>query len=112
MCGILRVNMAPVTHFGWDADLGPATLDTASGWLQLLVQQRFFPIFSVLFGMGSTLFLQSAARRAAHPSGCAGAAAARAVAAGDRPPLVAAALPYGGIAVIPGLFLLGSALVR
>lgn len=34
---------------------------------QLLVQQRFFPIFSLLFGVGSGMLWDSASRRAARP---------------------------------------------
>jgi len=67
LCGILFVNAGPVTEFQYEVDHGPATLDDASGWLQLLVQQRFFPIFSLLFGMGFSLFLASAAQRTARP---------------------------------------------
>ena len=67
LCGILFVNIPPVARFGYQADLGPATLADPSGWLQLLVQQRFFPIFSLLFGMGFSLFLVSASQRTARP---------------------------------------------
>lgn len=64
LCGILFVNIGPVGHF---QPMVPLTLDDASGWLQLGVQQRFFPIFSLLFGMGFSLFLASAARRTSRP---------------------------------------------
>ena len=66
LCGILFVNIKPVTHFAYD-NYSLATLGDASGWLQLFVQQRFFPIFSLLFGMGFSLFLRSAANRAPRP---------------------------------------------
>lgn len=65
LCGIALVNIGPVTHFGEEYAL--PTLTNASGWLQLFVQQRFFPIFSLLFGMGFSLFLASSARRASRP---------------------------------------------
>ena len=151
LCGILLVNVEPVAQFQFRLEPPPGvTLDDPSGWLQLLVAQRFFPIFSLLFGVGSSLFLASAARRAprprvlllrrllvllplglAHqllhpgealtfyavigllvllPSSWLPRWAVAAAAAG----LLGAALALagGGIALIPGLFLLGSALVR
>lgn len=67
LCGILLVNIAPLTSFGYDVPRPSPNLSDPSGWLQLLVQQRFFPIFSVLFGMGFSLLLASAARRTARP---------------------------------------------
>lgn len=150
LCGILLVNIEPVTHFGYEVGTTPPTLSDPSGWLQLFVAQRFFPIFSLLFGVGFSLFLVSAARRAARPRvlllrrllvllplGLAhqllhpGEALTFyaifgllvllpsswlprwAVAAGAAG-LLGLALTYasGGIALIPGLFLLGSALTR
>ena len=139
-----------MARFGYEVDGGAATLSDASGWLQLLVQQRFFPIFSLLFGMGFSLFLASAAQRTArprllllrrllvllpigllhqlvHPGEALTFYAVVgllvllpsswlprwAVAAGAAV-LVPASLVVagGGIALIPGAFLLGSALVR
>ncbi|PPF73325.1 DUF418 domain-containing protein [Pseudoclavibacter sp. Z016] len=68
LCGILFVNIAPLVHFGYDTGvLQPADLGDPSGWLQLFVQQRFFPIFSLLFGIGFALFFDSAARRSRRP---------------------------------------------
>lgn len=68
LCGILFVNMGPQVQFRDGAGVyEPYDLGDASGWLQLLVQQRFFPIFSLLFGIGFSLFLESAARRAPRP---------------------------------------------
>lgn len=150
LCGIILVNMPSVTHFGWEADLGPAQLSNASGWLQLLVQQRFFPIFSLLFGIGFALLLRSATGRVAHPSvlllrrllflaalgalhqlaqpGEAllpyaivalvvllpGSWLPRWVTAAGAAVLIPASIiaTGGGITLIPGMFLLGSALVR
>ena len=150
LCGILLVNVGPVAGFQHEVDHPPATLADASGWLQLLVQQRFFPLFSLLFGMGFSLFLASAARRTErprvlllrrllvllplgvlhqlfHPGEALTSYAAVgllvllpstwlprwAVALGAAV-LVPASLVLagGGITLIPGLFLLGSALVR
>ncbi|SDQ07632.1 DUF418 domain-containing protein [Quadrisphaera sp. DSM 44207] len=149
LCGILLVNAGPVTRFQHALEPSPVTLEDPSGWLQLLVQQRFFPIFSLLFGVGSSLFLASAARRATRPR----VLLARrllvllplggthqllhpgealtpyavvgllvllpsswlprwAVAAGAAVLVPAALATGGGIALVPGLFLLGSALVR
>lgn len=64
LAGIIFVNVGPVTGFS----SGLPTLDDPSGWLQLLVQQRFFPLFSLLFGISFTLVWASARRRGrAHP---------------------------------------------
>ncbi len=67
VCGILVVNIEPVTDFRESTDAAPITLGDPSGWLQLFVQQRFFPIFCLLFGIGFSLLLTSAARRTARP---------------------------------------------
>lgn len=150
LCGIIFVNMGPVTHFGWEADLGLPQLSNASGWLQLLVQQRFFPIFSLLFGISFALLLRSSTGRVAHPSvlllrrlvflAALGALhqfaqpgeallpyaivalvvllpaswLPRWVTAVGAVVLIVACLIVagGGISLIPGMFLLGSALVR
>lgn len=63
LCGIAFVNIGPLTHFGSRLPATPITMDDAGGWLQLFVQQRFFVIFSLLFGVGFSLMLQSAVRR-------------------------------------------------
>lgn len=69
LCGILVPNFLTVARFGYETDANPpATLANPSGWIELLAHQRFFPIFSLLFGIGFTLFLESATRRGApHP---------------------------------------------
>ena len=67
ICGILLVNIQPVTHFSYETEHARTSLADASGWLQLLVQQRFFPIFSLLFGISFALLLRSAERRSARP---------------------------------------------
>ena len=36
-------------------------------WLGLFTEQRFFPIFALLFGIGFQLLLHSASNRATHP---------------------------------------------
>ncbi|GAA4213592.1 DUF418 domain-containing protein [Microbispora amethystogenes] len=66
LCGILLANVKPIAHTGdlWRA-AEPPTPDDA--WMGLLVEQRFFPIFSLLFGVGFSLLLESAAARVARP---------------------------------------------
>ncbi|MEV0895999.1 DUF418 domain-containing protein [Actinoplanes sp. NPDC049802] len=61
LCGILLANVKPIANSG-DV-LGP-TSESAPGILHMLVDQRFFPIFSVLFGVGFTLLLDKAGSRA------------------------------------------------
>jgi uncharacterized protein len=150
LCGILLVNIEPVTHFRYEVSHLPANLGDPSGWLQLLVQQRFFPIFSLLFGIGFSLFLASAQRRHPRPrllllrrlavllplgvlhqflhpgeallfyAVCglvvllpASYLPRWAEGAGAAVLLVASlVVTGGGLTLIPGLFLLGSALVR
>ena len=63
LTGIIFVNVEPVTGFS----SGLATLADPSGWLQLFVQQRFFPLFSLLFGISFSLIFESARRRHARP---------------------------------------------
>ncbi|WP_169951465.1 DUF418 domain-containing protein [Microbispora sp. H11081] len=66
LCGILLANVKPIAHVGdIMAPVEPATPDDA--WMGLLVEQRFFPIFSLLFGVGFSLLLESAAARVARP---------------------------------------------
>ncbi|MFC3688989.1 DUF418 domain-containing protein [Aquipuribacter hungaricus] len=150
VCGILLVNAGSVTGFATETDLAAGSLSDPGGWLQLLVQQRFFPVFALLFGAGSTLVLAAARRRGAtHPRvvllrrlllllplGVAhqllhpGEALAPyavvglvvllpstwlprwAVAAGAAGAVPTALAAGGGIVLVPGMVLLGSALVR
>jgi len=63
LTGIIFVNVEAVTGFS----SGLANLDDPSGWLQLFVQQRFFPLFSLLFGVSFSLIFESAERRGARP---------------------------------------------
>ena len=146
LTGIIFVNIEPVTGFS----TGLATLANPTGWLQLFVQQRFFPLFSLLFGISFSLIFESAQRRSPRPRvvllrrllvllpvgvlhqfvhpGEALAPYAVAgllvllpstwlprwlVAAGAAVAVPAALyLTGGGLFLIPGAFLLGSALVR
>lgn len=150
LCGILLVNIQPVTYFQYGVPHGTPTLDDAGGWLQLLVQQRFFPVFSLLFGVGFALLLRSAAQRTDRPRlvllrrlvvllplgvlhqlGQPGEALTVyaivalfvllpsswvprwMVAAGAVVAVSASVVAFGGgVTLVPGMFLLGSALVR
>ncbi len=69
LCGILLPNLLTVGQFRHGLDEVPAaSFGDPSGWIELLAHQRFFPIFSLLFGIGFSLFLESATRRGApHP---------------------------------------------
>ncbi|MFC4531736.1 DUF418 domain-containing protein [Sphaerisporangium dianthi] len=63
VCGITIVNTWQHT-----SDAVHRHTTTPTDWLaENLLQSRFFPIFSFLFGIGFVLFLRSAARRTAHP---------------------------------------------
>ena len=68
LCGILLVNIGPITWMGYNV---PAEERTGAAvpelWLHMLVDGRFFPIFSFLFGVGFAMFLDSAATRHARP---------------------------------------------
>ncbi|WP_084464677.1 DUF418 domain-containing protein [Microtetraspora fusca] len=66
LCGILLANVQPIASV---VDLlAPGSAGgPVEEWMGLLVEQRFYPIFSLLFGIGFSLLLESAAGRAAHP---------------------------------------------
>ncbi|MET7460907.1 DUF418 domain-containing protein [Nonomuraea sp. NPDC005501] len=148
LCGILLANVQPIANTG--PALGNPTAVPMSAWMGLFVEQRFFPIFSLLFGVGFSLLLRSAGERVERPRllllrrlltllaiglvhmfllwrgdilsiyAAVGLVVLlpstwlpRWVVAGLSPVLlVAALLGNGGPALVPGLFLLGSALVR
>jgi hypothetical protein len=152
LCGILLVNIRPIADTsGGLAPRSPAVPVDTPTWLSLLLDQRFFPIFSLLFGVGFALLLRSAAERVARPRllllrrllvllglglvhllllwpgdilttyAVVGLAVLlpstwlpRWAVAGLAAVLLAAALilAQGGNTMVPGLFLLGSALVR
>ncbi|WP_028923290.1 DUF418 domain-containing protein [Pseudonocardia acaciae] len=68
LCGVLVANVAPI------ANVDPAAVVSAArppggalDWMQLFVALRFFPIFSLLFGIGFSLLLTSATHRCARP---------------------------------------------
>ncbi|GAA2391379.1 hypothetical protein GCM10010404_55700 [Nonomuraea africana] len=65
LCGILLANVGPISNAG-DAVKAVAP-GTGGDWLGLLVAQRFFPIFSLLFGVGFSLLLESAGQGVPRP---------------------------------------------
>ena len=64
LCGILLANVQPIANAGalviTDAPTGPS-------WFDLLVEQRFMPIFAFLFGIGFSLLLRASAGRTTSP---------------------------------------------
>ena len=66
LCGILVVNIPQITMMV-GSTATPGWVGTIEQWQQLLVQQRFFPIFSFLFGLGFGIFLRRAAARTDRP---------------------------------------------
>jgi uncharacterized protein len=68
LCGVLVANVKPIANVDDAAVVSSAEpLEGAYDLLHLLVDLRFYPIFSVLFGIGFSLLLESAAHRAARP---------------------------------------------
>ncbi|ASU85224.1 DUF418 domain-containing protein [Nocardiopsis gilva YIM 90087] len=73
LCGILLVNIGPITQMGYGASLalGPddprPPVHPAENMLHMFVDGRFMPIFAFLFGIGFALFLESARRRSEAP---------------------------------------------
>ncbi|WP_344872460.1 DUF418 domain-containing protein [Nonomuraea antimicrobica] len=66
LCGILLANIKPIANVNADAVLATGGEDGLA-WLGLFVDQRFFPIFSLLFGLGFSLLLEKEEERAARP---------------------------------------------
>ncbi|GAA4981817.1 DUF418 domain-containing protein [Actinopolymorpha pittospori] len=65
LCGILLANVRPIAS---TVELAaPSAPRATDAWQGALVDQRFFPIFSLLFGIGFSLLLSSAADRATRP---------------------------------------------
>ncbi|MDQ0370624.1 hypothetical protein [Catenuloplanes indicus] len=66
LCGITVANIKPIAHRGTVHEstgtvLPPGPVPDAVPWLHLFVDQRFYPIFAVLFGAGFQLLLLRAA---------------------------------------------------
>ncbi|MEV4110476.1 DUF418 domain-containing protein [Nonomuraea sp. NPDC049695] len=66
LCGILLANVQPIASMGAPPVSG-GQAGAAEAWLGLFVEQRFYAIFSLLFGVGFSLLLESAAERTARP---------------------------------------------
>jgi uncharacterized membrane protein YeiB len=67
LCGILLANVRPISHIGPAFVARAPTGGDAHPVLHLMVDQRFLPIFSLLFGIGFSLLLESAADRTMRP---------------------------------------------
>lgn len=65
LCGILWMNLQPVTRLGSEASAFDA--DPLPGILDAAVHGRFIALFAFLFGLSASLFLASAAERTSHP---------------------------------------------
>lgn len=65
LCGILVVNIPQITQMPGYLDSGAVHPVRAA--LDVFVQNRFFPIFSLLFGISLALLLDGAAARTRHP---------------------------------------------
>ncbi|MEV7908173.1 DUF418 domain-containing protein, partial [Streptomyces anulatus] len=66
LCGILLANVQPIANAGRTV-ISEGQASPADFWLGLFVEQRFYPIFSLLFGVGFSLLLDSAGERTARP---------------------------------------------
>ncbi|MFI6478481.1 DUF418 domain-containing protein [Nonomuraea sp. NPDC050663] len=68
LCGILLANVRPIANAG-EAVIaaGPAPAFFGQMWPGLFVDQRFYPIFSLLFGVGFALLYGSAQARSPRP---------------------------------------------
>ncbi|WP_141812101.1 DUF418 domain-containing protein [Nocardia bhagyanarayanae] len=66
LCGILVVNIWQITDMTATVPSG-AAMDPVRHVLSVVVEERFFPIFSFLFGLSFALFLDRAAEHAARP---------------------------------------------
>lgn len=68
LVGVVVANVRPVLGgTGLAPTDAPPDVTPTLDWLHLLVDQRFFPIFAFLFGVGFSLLLGSAAARGARP---------------------------------------------
>ncbi|MBE8519514.1 DUF418 domain-containing protein [Amycolatopsis sp. H6(2020)] len=70
LCGILLANVQPIANAG-AVVISQVPPDPVGGvgpaWFGLLVEQRFFPIFALLFGIGFSLLLRATADRTTRP---------------------------------------------
>jgi uncharacterized protein len=65
LCGILLVTIPPIANIGSDVVI--TVSESPNDLLRLLTAHRFFPIFSLLFGIGFALQWRSAAARVPRP---------------------------------------------
>jgi len=65
LCGILLVNIPPIASRG--LDIMVAIAGSQTDWLGMFTVHRFFPIFSLLFGIGFALQVRSATDRVPRP---------------------------------------------
>jgi uncharacterized protein len=149
LCGILFVNIRPISHWGYEASVvADRAPDFFTYLFGLAFTERMFPLFALLFGMGFVLFLESATARSARPrlvllrrlivllgigvlhfvvypgevlATYAVVAIAVLLPSSFLPRWVVAvggvlmtvvAAPVGGQFLVPGLFLLGAAIIR
>ena len=61
LCGILLANVRPIANISGAIIRGDGPAEPAA--MGLLVEQRFFPIFALLFGVGFALLLRSSGSR-------------------------------------------------
>jgi uncharacterized protein len=66
LCGILLVNIPDQITRMVSYDAAHHTYPIPA-FLDLFIHQRFFPVFSFLFGLSFAIFLESATRRSSHP---------------------------------------------
>ncbi|MFI1916816.1 DUF418 domain-containing protein [Nocardia sp. NPDC020380] len=64
LCGILFANAPAILHLSWTRN---GSVDPMVRWLEFTVHGRFFPLFSVLFGVSFALMWRSASMRARSP---------------------------------------------
>jgi uncharacterized protein len=64
LCGILIVNIYQQVVFRGSASGSVGRMPEV---VRLFFYERFYPIFSILFGIGFAIFLERASRRTAHP---------------------------------------------
>lgn len=130
LAGIVMFNIVQMTHL--DRPTGPASEHVGAYLWELLFVQRPFPIFSALFGVSFALFLRGAARRTDRPRLVPARRLLWLAAFGALHTLLqpgevlkfyaafgllvlgivltlAAGSTFNGVALIPGLFLLGMA---
>jgi uncharacterized membrane protein YeiB len=67
LCGILLANVKPIAHRGGQLRSAQVGETAAATVLHVAVDQRFFPIFSLLFGVGFSLVWQAAQQRSRRP---------------------------------------------